>query len=123
MHSSYRIGLFKRPDGITTINDTERADLFNTFFHIVFFPDDGNSPPFRPRTDKAMPTPIFSVTDIRKSLSASNSSISCGPDGVTPLLLKKCPELCSTLCDLFNMSLQQGCVPNKSMENSKHCTN
>ena len=89
MHPSYRIGPIKRPDGTTTINDTERADLFNNFFHSVFAPDDGNSSPFCPRTDKAMPTPIFSVTNIRKSLSASSSSISCGPDGIPPLLLKK----------------------------------
>ena len=58
-----------------------------------------------------MPTPIFSVTDTRKSLSVSSTSISCGPDGVPPLHLKKFPELCSPLCNLFNMSLQQGYVP------------
>ena len=111
MHPSHRIGPIKRPDGTTTINNTERADLFNNFFHSVFVPDDGNSPLFRPRTDKAMPTPFFSVTGIRKSLTASSTSISCGPDGISPLLLKKFPELCSPLCALFNMSLQQGCVP------------
>ena len=72
--------------------------------------DDGDSPPFHPHTDKAMPTPIFSVSDIRKSLSASSSSILYGFDGIPLLLLKKFCELCSTLCDLFNMSLQQGCV-------------
>ena len=58
-----------------------------------------------------MPTPIFSVTDTRKSLSVSSTSISCGPYGVPPLHLKKFPELCSPLCNLFNMSLQQGYVP------------
>ena len=112
MHPSYRIGPIKRSDGTITINDIERADLFNNFFHIVFLSLMMTIlPPFRPRTDKAMPTPIFSVTDIRKSLFASSSSISCGPDGIPPLLLKTFPELCSPLCDLFNMSLQQGCLP------------
>ena len=82
MHPSYRMGPLKRPDGKTAINDTERADLFNNFFHSIFVPDDGNTPSFRPRTDKAMPTSIFSVTDIRKSLTASSTSISCGPDGI-----------------------------------------
>ena len=106
MHLFYRIGLLKRPDGTTKINDTERADLFNNFFHSVFVRDDGNSPPFCPRTDKAMPTPIFSVGDIRKCLSAFSSSISDDSDGIPHLLLKKFPELCSPLCDLFNMSLQ-----------------
>ena len=111
MHPSHCIGPIKRPDGTTTINDTERADLFNNFFHNVFVPDDGNSPLFRPRTDKAMPTPIFSITDIGKSLIASSTSTSCGSDGIPPLLLKKFIELFSPLYDLFNMSLQQGCVP------------
>ena len=68
LHPSYRIGPIKRLDGTSTINDSERADLFNNFFHSGFVPDDGNSPLFRPRTDKAMPTSIFSVTDIRKFL-------------------------------------------------------
>ena len=111
MHPSHRIGPIKRPDGTTTLNDTERAGLFNKFVHIVFAPDDGNSPLFRFRTDRAMLTPIFSVTDIRKSLTASSTSVSYGPDGIFPLFLKKFPKLCSPLCDLFNMSLQQGCVP------------
>ena len=92
MHPSHRIGPIKRPYGTTTINDTERADLFNNFFHSVFIPDDCNSPLFRPRTDKAMPTPIFSVTDIRKSLTASSTSTSCGPDGIPLIILKKFPN-------------------------------
>ena len=58
-----------------------------------------------------MPIPIFSVSDIRKSRSVSRSSVSRSPDGTSPLLLKKFPELCFPLCDLFNMSLQQAYVP------------
>ena len=44
MRPSYRMGPIKCPDGTITINVTERADLFNNFFHSGFVPDDGNSP-------------------------------------------------------------------------------
>ena len=43
IHPSYRTGPIKRPDGTTTINDTERADLFNNCFRSIFVPDDKNS--------------------------------------------------------------------------------
>ena len=111
MHPSSRIGPHKRSNGTKTINGTDRTDSFHFFFHSVFIPDESYSPPLPPYTDKVMPTPIFSISDNRKSLSATNSSISSGPDGISPLLLKKYPELCSPICDLFHMSLQQSCVP------------
>ena len=41
----------------------------------------------------------------------SKSSTSCGPDGVSPLFLKMLTELSEPLCNLFSMSVQQGCVP------------
>ena len=58
-----------------------------------------------------MPSPIFSLSDIRKSLYVSRSSVSRGPNGAHPLLLKRFPELCFPSCDLFNMSLQQAYIP------------
>ena len=58
-----------------------------------------------------MPTPKFSVSDIRKFLSASSGSLLCGSNGNPPLLLNKGGFLnCVLLCDLFNTSLQQCCV-------------
>ena len=82
-HHSHHIGSLKRPDSTTTINDTERADLFNKFVRSLFVPDDDNSL-FPPRTGEVILIPIFSVSDIRKSLSASSSSISCSPDSIPP---------------------------------------
>jgi hypothetical protein len=73
--------------------------------------DDNNSPVFGKRTNSVLPTPIFTPPEVRKVLAESNSSSSCGPDGCPPIILKKFPELCTPLCDLFNMSLQQGSVP------------
>ena len=112
LHPSYRIGPIKRPDSTTTMDETERADFFNKFFHSVFVPDDGNSPPSVLTPTKLCPLPYF------RYLTSGNPSL-------LPLVLyhvalmvfplalhlKKFPELCSFLCDLFNMSLQQSCVP------------
>ena len=44
MHPSC-IGLLEGPDSTTTINDTERADLFDDIFQSVFIPNDSNAPP------------------------------------------------------------------------------
>ena len=54
---------------------------------------------------------VFSVFDIRNSLSTSSSSISRGTDRIPPLLLNKFPELYSSLCDSCHVSLQQVYVP------------
>ena len=58
-----------------------------------------------------MPTSIFTKEDVKKALSESKNSPSCGPDECLSLLLKKFPELCEPLCDIFNLSLVQGYVP------------
>ena len=111
MSPKHSLGPLKGQNDEIINNDLEKANLLNDYFHSVYIPDDGTFPPFPSRTNINLPTPVFSVTDVRKSLLSSSSSISCGPDGVPPILLKKFPELSLPLCDLFNMSVQQGCVP------------
>ena len=69
------------------------------------------SPAFNPRTNKIISTPVFSVDDVRRVLTESKNSFTCGPDGCPPIFLKKFPELSLPLCNLFNMSIAQGCVP------------
>ena len=58
-----------------------------------------------------MPNPIFTGADVKRALMDTKSSTSCGPDGIPPLFLKMFPELSEQLCSLFNMTIQQGCVP------------
>ena len=105
------IGPMKDTNGLLVENDLDKAELFNNFFHSVYISDDDNAPPFENRTNVIMPTPTFTRTDVKRALSESKNSSSCGPDGCPPLLLKKFPELCEPLCDIFNMSLVQGYVP------------
>ena len=105
------IGPIKDTNGLLVENDLDKAELFNDFFHSVYISDDDNAPPFENRTNVIMPTPTFTRADVKRALSESKNSSSCGPDGCPPLLLKKFPELCEPLCDIFNMSLVQGYVP------------
>ena len=58
-----------------------------------------------------MPNPLFTVADVKRALTVTKSSTSCGPDGVPLLFLKMFPELSEPLCNLYSMSIQQGCVP------------
>ena len=99
------IGPIKDTNGLLVENDLVKAELFNNFFHSVYVSNDDNA------THVIMPTPTFIGADVKKALSESKNSPSCGPDGYPPLLLKKFPELYELMCDIFNMSLVQGYVP------------
>ena len=90
--------------------DLGEAEFLSEFFHSVCTHDDKNTPIFANRTGSVMPTPIFTVADVKLTLTETKSSTSCGPDGVSPLFLKKFPELSELLFNLFNMFIQQGCV-------------
>ena len=91
--------------------DLGKAELFSEFFHSVYTLDDNSSPIFANRTYSVMANPIFIVADVKRALMEIKSSTSCYPDGVPSLFLKMFPELSEPLCSLFNMSIQQGCVP------------
>ena len=98
--------------------DLGKAEFFSEFFHTVCTYDDNNSPIFASRTDSIMQTPIFTVAHVKRTLIEKKSSTSCGPDGVAHFFLKKFPELNEPLRNLFNISIQQVCVP-QVMENRK----
>ena len=91
--------------------DLGKAELFSEFFRSVYTLDDNCSPIFANRTYSVMPNPIFTVADVKRALMETKSSNSCDSDGVPPLFLKMSLELSEPLCNLFNMSIQQGCVP------------
>ena len=106
-----KIGPINNSCGHQVTDDSDKAEAFNDFFHSVYTHDDGTFPVFNKRTESIMPTPVLSVDEVRRVLMESKSSYACGPDGSPPIFLKKFTELCSPLCILFNMSLQQGRTP------------
>ena len=96
------------------------ANVFNQFFCSVF----------NKRTDNLSPTPghgcdystvlpvhtindlICTPSEVAKVLKSLNVNKACGPDGVSPRLLKECHmELAPSLTRLFNYSLSHGTLP------------
>ena len=55
---------------------------------------------------------FFTESDVFKVLSSLDGSKACGPDGVSPAVLKQCAkELTPSLVTLFNLSMEQSKVP------------
>ena len=60
------ISPIKDTNGLLVENDLDKAELFNNFFHSVYISDDDNAPPFDNRTNVIMPTPTFTIVDVKK---------------------------------------------------------
>jgi hypothetical protein len=95
--------------------DLEKAEAFNSYFVQCSTLDDSESvlpneyPLLTPNTLDTLKT---SVTDVRNCLSKLDPSKAFGPDGVSPRLLKEgAHQLSTSLCKLFNTSLQNGVFP------------
>ena len=106
--------------GTRALTPEDKANVFNQFFCSVF----------SKRTDILSPTPghgcdysavlpvhtindlICTASEVAKVLKSLNVSKACGPDGVSPQLLKECHmKLASSLTRLFNYSLSRGTLP------------
>ena len=105
MSSNTSIGPITNSAGAQVTQDREKAEIFNDFCHSVYTQDDGLSPAFNPHTNKIISTPVFSVDDVRRVLTESKNSFTCGPDGCPTIFLTKFPELSLPLCNVFNMSM------------------
>ena len=58
-----------------------------------------------------MDVPSFNPDEVRAAIHASKNSNACGLDGCSSKYLKLFPELCTPLCDIFNMSIKQRALP------------
>ena len=112
----YRASLPPLLDGDTFImSDTAKADLFNRYFYSVFTHEDCSNLSSLRKSSK--PSSIihsinFTSQDVFQELSRLDPTKACGPDLLTPLLLKKSAEfICGSLCNLFNQSMSMGTLP------------
>ena len=112
----YRASLPPLLDGDTFImSDTAKADLFNRYFYSVFTDEDCSNLSSLRKSSK--PSSIihsinFTPQDVFQELSRLDPTKACGPDLLTPLLLKKSAEfICGSLCNLFNQSMSMGTLP------------
>ena len=93
-----------------------KADLFNKFFHSVFNEPTGSSAVFEgdltPVTESRMDDLVVSAADVFKLLASLDTKKACGPDGISPRILKECAnELSHSLAALFNYTLAAGKLP------------
>lgn len=104
------------PNGLTTSNDEGAASALNHYFASVFTAAGAiQSESYQNAVGTSTNVERrygFDVQRIRYQLITLDSNKATGPDGVPPLLLKRCSYvLAPLLTALFNMSLDLGIVP------------
>lgn len=90
--------------------------LFSDFFKKVYVPDDESSPTQSFGIGKVADVYSYVLTkdEVNRGLKRLDTSKGCGPDNVSPLLLKNCAnELSSPLHYLFNLSLSVRIFPDR----------
>ena len=103
---------------ISVTDDCAKADLFNRYFHSVFTVKDCSNLSLLKTSSTKLPPIIqsisFTAQYVFHELSQSSPNEVCGPDLLTPLLLKKSAEfICGPLCNLFYQSMSMGMLPHE----------
>lgn len=104
-----------RREGDVLAHDAkEKAELLGSLFASNSTLDDREKPPPTiPRCGSSMLEVQFTQKSVRKALFSLDVHKSCGPDGISPIVLKNCaPELAPVLVRLFRHSYSTGVVPN-----------
>lgn len=103
-------------NGQMTHDKHEIAELLNKQFQSVFTEEDGDAPlpHMDSRTEASLSTLNIEEQAVLTHLSALSEYKSVGPDGVSPLVLKKCATaMFFSIKLLFEKSLKEGAVPTK----------
>ena len=101
-------------DDVFAVSDSEKASLFNTYFHSVFTRSSFQLPPF---SEFEMPSSslsdiCISELDVFRVLRSLDVTKAKGCDGISPKLLKTCAlSLYQPLHHLFSLSLSQKYLP------------
>ena len=89
--------------------------MFNKYFKVASSNNTGESaavPDINEYNNMYLSNILFSESDVLKVLSSLDGSKACGPDGVSPAVLKHCAkELSPSLVTLCNLSMEQLKVP------------
>jgi hypothetical protein len=109
------IGAIRNADQIID-SDNEKANLFNSYFSSVGIADNGKLPFIaRNHSEKEMEDITITEMDTYMSIKRLKNKLTCGPDGLPPILFKKCLSILLSLlhCYLTNycpfvLSLKRG---------------
>ena len=90
--------------------DIQKADMLNKYFASQMDLDDNNRPlPHIPPTEYSLTSIVITVEDVKNVLRNLNINKACGPDLISPRLLKECATIIALpLSIIFNRSLEQG---------------
>ena len=105
-------------DGSAHNNDTDKANLFNTYFTgVQSLPDEPNPSnlPEHPIDPEAPSLAEITATkkDVKDLLSILDVNKAYGPDGISPkVLIEGAPAIIDSITKIFNLSLSQGIFPN-----------
>ena len=102
-----------KSDGTLATTSQEKANIFAEMFAANSTLDSqGKVPPDIPPVESRMPEIVFRQRTIRRILLGLKTNKANGPDGIPPIILKKCaPELTPMLCKLFTISYRSGIFP------------
>ena len=95
-------------------SDTEKACLFNEYFHSIFTHSSFVLPPVSelPSPESSLINISFSDSDVYSVLASLDEAKSKGIDRIPPKVLKHCViALYTPIFHLFSLSLQQGYLP------------
>ena len=100
-------------DGSISNDPQSKANIFAAQFASNSTLDDsGKTPQNYPSSPETMPPVSFTTRKVRNILYHLDSTKAAGPDGIPPIVLKKCaPELAPVLSKLYSLSYSTGSFP------------
>ena len=106
------ISTLRRDDGTATTDAKEIADLLNKQYKNVFTLENPELPKLKPSDTPSMRKITITVNGVKKQLQTLDASKSTGPDNIPTRVLKETAnETAPYLTEIFQQSLDQGCVP------------
>ncbi|MCP4492583.1 MAG: hypothetical protein GY820_35545, partial [Gammaproteobacteria bacterium] len=106
------IAPLKRFDGSLAVADVDKAYILNNYFSSVFTIDNGAAPMFNSRCDSHLASVEFPPSVVYDKLCRLKPSLSCGPDGIPKLFLKRFAfHFCLPLSKIFEFSFSHAVLP------------
>ena len=102
------------PSDSYAFTDLEKANFLNNYFCSISTIDDSNInlPEFNIRTESSLLNVNIETSEVIDVLSNLQLNKAVGPDGISHRMLKHtCQSIATTLCKLFNLSLQKNSFP------------